>query len=214
MKLAASLFFFGLAFSLSAQTNSVSPDTNTPAAVTPVAVSTNASGMTNEVSFGIRKTEIFSERGQFNMKDRLMIYIDNVRVLDPQMRLTCEIMTVTLPESGRPDRIVAERNVVINGVDNKGQPIHATSDKAIYTYHVSLVTNDDHTVNSVTNEVVSLTGNPRVQQGENWMTGNEITWNRQSGEFNIDHPHMVIQAESGGNSNAASFFPAPEKNKK
>jgi len=35
-------------------------------------------------------------------------------------------MTARVPESGKIDSIVAEQDVVIDGVDNPGRPVHAT----------------------------------------------------------------------------------------
>ena len=190
MKCSWALFLAVSALAVNAQTNSSLPDTNAgPAQVAtsaPTSVDVPAA-VTNNISFGQRKTEIFSESGQFNLKDRVMVYIDNVRVLDPQMKLTCGIMTVTIPESGRPERIVAERNVVIDGTDNQGKPIHATGGKAVYTYRVA---------NGMTNETVVLTDNPRVQQQDNWMTGDEITWDRQNNSFSATHPHVVLQTDT------------------
>ena len=71
------------------------------------------------------------------------------------MKLTCALLVADLPQSGgRLNHIVAETNVVIDAKDDEGQPIHATSDKTVYDYNVQ---------NGVTNETVTLTGNPQPQ---------------------------------------------------
>ena len=204
MKHSWALFLLSTPFVLQGQTNLPLSDTNAGPLAAPIAdlISTNSPKSTNEVSFGQRKTEIFSDSGQFDLKNHVMVYVDKVRVLDPQMKLTCEIMTVNLPESGRPDKIVAERNVIIDGVDNQGKPIHATGDKAVYTYRV---------VNSVTNETVVLSGNPRVQQLDNWMTGDEITWDRQNGSFSATHPHVVLVQEEKERTNSPAHPAGPQK---
>ena len=94
-----------------------------------------------------------------------------MRVDDPQMKLTCEQLTADMPQAGgRPNHIVAETNVVIDFTDDKGQTNHATSDKAVYDLQVQ---------DGVTNETVTLTGNPRrVENAQGTQAGDVIIWNR------------------------------------
>ena len=71
-------------------------------------------------------TEIFSDRFDYDTKTRMAVYLGNVRVIDPQMNLTGAIVTAWLPEkSGKPDRIVARTNVVI---DFFGSPLFTPGD--------------------------------------------------------------------------------------
>ena len=94
------------------------------------------------------RTTIASRSRFYNNPARQVIYSGNVRVDDPQMKLTCEQLTADFPQSGgHIDHMVALTNVVMDSVDEKGQTNHATSDKAVYDYHVQ---------NGITNEIVTL----------------------------------------------------------
>ncbi len=65
-------------------------------------------------------------------------------------------LTADLPRNGGdPTNIVAETNVVIDYLDNKGLTNRISADKAVYDYHTA--TND--TV-IVTNEIVTFTVAP------------------------------------------------------
>jgi lipopolysaccharide transport protein LptA len=129
-------------------------------------------------------TEIFSDRGDFDLKTHTAIYSGNVRVIDPQMKLTCDILTAVVPEGGgRVDRIVAERNVVIDGVDSRGERIRATGDKAVYRYWVE---------NLVTNETIELTGNPKLEERFRSVTGDPIVWDRINSTFYGSNLHMIF----------------------
>ena len=127
-------------------------------------------------------TLITSESADFDLAARHAVYHGNVRVDDPQMKLTCEEMTADLPKSGgQINHLVALTNVVIDSVDEKGQTKHATSDKAVYDYNV---------VNGVTNETVTLTGNAKVKDGPNWMTGEPIIF------YLVNHTMHAMHAEN------------------
>ncbi len=204
------IFPFFIAVALRAQTNSTPPPPNAePPAAAPIVASTNllvhAGAATNEGPV----TEIFSDSANFDLKSRVAVYIGHVRVVDPRMKMTCDLMTATVPVSGRPDSIVAEQNVVIDAVDNGGKPFHATGDKAVYTYRV--VTNEtvvppgnQRVVNLATNETVVLTGDPlpRVQRGNDWLTGETITWDRANNNFSASHFHTIFTPETKPRTNA------------
>jgi lipopolysaccharide transport protein LptA len=129
-------------------------------------------------------TVITSERADFDLAARHAIYRGNVRVDDPQMKLTCEELTADLPQTGgHINHLVAVTNVVMDSVDDKGQTNHATSDKAIYDYNV---------VNGVTNETVTLTGNAKVKTADGSMTGEPITWDRVKNTMHAENEKMII----------------------
>jgi lipopolysaccharide export system protein LptA len=180
-----------LPWGLRAQTNAVTTTNTEPVAENPPVM--NSSFQTNGL---FRATEIFSDLAEFdlNPRNRVAIYTGNVRVIDPQMKLTCEVLTVHLPEGGsRPSRIVAERNVVIDAPDNHGEPIHATGGKAIYTYQVE---------NSLTNEMVELTINPRLETRSGSATGDSIIWDRAKGGFRGTNFHMTWKPDKERSTNA------------
>ncbi len=132
-----------------------------------------------------KPTRIDSDRADFDLTGRRAVYRGNVRVDDPQMQLTCEELTVEVPQSGgHIDHLVALTNVVMDSVDDKGQTNHATSDKAVYEYKV---------VVSVTNETVTLTGNAKVESPKGWMTGEPIVWDRVNNSLHAENQRMILR---------------------
>jgi lipopolysaccharide transport protein LptA len=130
-------------------------------------------------------TLIDSDRADFDLTARKAFYYGNVRVDDPQMKLTCAQMVADLPQTGgHINRIVAETNVVIDSVDEKGQTNHATSDKAIYFYNVQ---------NDVTNETVTLTGHAKVENAQGWLTGEPIVWDRANNSLHAENQKMLFR---------------------
>ncbi|HEX3856203.1 MAG TPA: LptA/OstA family protein [Verrucomicrobiae bacterium] len=130
-------------------------------------------------------TIINSDRADFDIAARKAFYYGNVRVDDPQMKLTCAQMVADLPQTGgHINRIVAETNVVIDSVDEKGQTNHATSDKAVYIYNVQ---------NGVTNETVTLTGHAKVENEQGWLTGEPIVWDRANNSLHAENQKMLFR---------------------
>jgi lipopolysaccharide transport protein LptA len=196
----------GLTWAIEAQTTATDPEPNAgspPAAATPAA-QTNSPTAAGLPTPARPATEIFADSGDFNLKTHLAVYTGHVRIEDPQMKLTCGVMIARVPQSGRIDSIVAEQNVVIDAIDNEGKPVHATGDKAVYTYRV---------VNTVTNETVELTGNPRVQKPGYEATADTITWDRINNTFRLDRPHIVIQPEIREHTNSPAAAEAGGKKK-
>src|SRR5258706_10667095 len=106
------------------------------------------------------------------------------------MRMPSELQTAKLPErGGRIGSVVAERKVVIDLVDEKGQAIHATGDKAVYTFK---------TAETGTNEVIELTGNPMLETVQGTLTGTLITYDRVTGKLSATDQKMVIRADMTG----------------
>jgi len=130
-------------------------------------------------------TRIDSDSLDFDKTAHQMVYRGHVMVDDPQMKLTCALLTTDLPESGgRPSRIDAETNVVIDFFDDKGQPNHATSDRAIYVFNVQ---------NGVTNETITFTGNARIENAQGTLTGEPIYWDRANNHLHADNENMVFR---------------------
>ena len=146
----------------------------------------------------------------FDLAGRRVIYHDNVRVDDPEMKLRCEWLAADLPQTGgRVTNIIAETNVVIDATDDKGQKMHATGDQAVYAYNVQ---------DGVTNETVTLTGNARMEDAQGWLTGNSIIWDRARNRLSVpNNPKMVIHgnldgAMAGTNSPVAQTNSSPTTN--
>ena len=118
--------------------------------------------------------------GEWHITEKVYIYRGNVRVDSPQMKLTCELLTIEAPElaDGKFNRAIAETNVVIDWVDNNGTN-HATADKAVYDYVVTnLVKLPEKQYQ--TNSGVVLTGKPYpyANVGGTELKSDPIIWDR------------------------------------
>ncbi|HWF18753.1 MAG TPA: LptA/OstA family protein [Verrucomicrobiae bacterium] len=148
-------------------------------------------------------TDIFSDRGEFEMKtdatNGMALYIRNVHVLDPQMKLDCDWLRADLPkdqagQTNRPNHIVARTNVVIDFANTNGEKIHAVGQQAVYDYRVA---------NAATNESLELTGNPRVDLTNGWMTADTLVMDRATGKlrgvgnfhFHYHPPSQAVETE-------------------
>jgi len=130
-----------------------------------------------------RVTHIDSDSAEFDLNQRTAIYRDHVHVTDSQMSLTCDWLKADLPQAGHIDQIIARTNVVIDFLQD-GQMTHVTADNAVYTYKVE---------NSVTNEIVTLTGNPHVVNPHQNVTADTIVWNRLNNNFHFDNIHGTFE---------------------
>jgi lipopolysaccharide transport protein LptA len=168
---------------------------------------TNINSNTNAApKFPRTATRVDSDTADFDMTGHKAVYRGHVRVDDPQMKLTCVLLVADLPpEGGRVDHIVAETNVVIDSVDEKGQTNHATSDRAVYIYNVQ---------NGVTSETVTLTGNAKVENAQGWLTGEPIVWDRANNSLHAQNQNMIFRQNLSGtaetNSAATNKLSAPK----
>lgn len=188
------LFLASLVLGLTAQAQTNVASANTNAAGT-LFNSAAASGLTNRI-------EIFSDSAEFLVETNIAIYTGNVRAFYTDTKLTCDVLTLHVPKGGeRPDYMVADRNVVIDTKDKGGRPMHATGDKAVYTY-----SNE----NGVTNEVMVLSGDAFIRSDNgSTMKGDPVIWNLSKGTVNVVSPHMVIQQipkEASTNKHPASVI--------
>ncbi len=159
-----------------------------------------AQAQTNVVPSAAKKappapTEINSDTADFDLNARLAVYRGNVVVIDPQMKLKCDKLVVYIPPSGeRLNHIEAQTNVVIDFADSHGQTTHAIADLAVYRYLMQ---------NGATNETVTLTGNPQVENTQGTLTGDQINWDRANGRLTATNPHMKSKQNFEGGTNAA-----------
>jgi lipopolysaccharide transport protein LptA len=178
---------------LRAQTNA--PNTNAVAEILAL-VTTNAPAPKTPAPHA--PTRIDSDSADFDLNGRQAVYYGNVRVDDPRMKLTCAQLTVDLPPTGgRINHIVAETNVVIDATDEKGATNHVTSDKAVYDYNMQ---------GAVTNETITLTGNPQIVNAQGTNTAEKIIWDRANGHVHETNPHMSGQnlGSAMGETNSAA----------
>jgi lipopolysaccharide export system protein LptA len=91
---------------------------------------------------------------EYRIQTNSALFLGQVRVAHPQMDLACESVAVDFPRGGgTAERILAERAVAFDLMDDKGQKIHGTGQKALYTYQVTP---------TGTNDLLELTGNPML----------------------------------------------------
>ena len=139
-------------------------------------------------------TLIHADSADFDLSGHQVIYHRQVRMDDPQMKLTCEQLVADLPPAGGlPNHIVAETNVVIDFTDTKGQTNHATGDKVVYVYSEQ---------GGVTNKTVTLTGNPQPQleNAQGLQVSDVIIWSRENTNSHlrfIGNYHMVSYQKPG-----------------
>jgi lipopolysaccharide transport protein LptA len=151
-------------------------------------------------------TRIDSQSADFDLTGHKAVYRGHVHVNDPGMKLYSEWLVVDLPQvGGRVNHIVAETNVVIDLTDEKGQTNHATGDMAVYDYNVQ---------GSMTNDTVTLTGNPQVKNSMGTQGGDKIIWDGITGKFRFTNPKGILNQNFNpvttktNSSSAKTNFPA------
>jgi lipopolysaccharide transport protein LptA len=177
----------GAAFLIAAQTNPPSSLTNSaPVSLGALAGVAPDASKTNAASDEWLDMHVQSDHLNGTLEDHVyqFIFAGNVRVTDPQVKMTCELLTVRMPEDGgKVNSIIAETNVVIDATDNDGKPVHATGQKAVYSYKIE---------QGVTNELVTLTGDASVRSEKVSGTGEAIIWHRAVNRFEVVTPHLVL----------------------
>lgn len=116
---------------------------------------------TNEV------LKIISDHFQFLYESNLITYTGNVRIDDPQMELTCDVLNIFLTTNKTIQRIMAENRVVIL---NKQDKSRATGDRAIYIINPN-------------EEFVQLIGNPTWSNGQRQGKADIFVFDRKSKIF-------------------------------
>lgn len=156
-----------------------------------------AGATTNAPAAKASTTQINSDHAEFDLSKHQAVYQGHVRVDRPDAKLTCGWLTVSLPAAGgRLDRIVAETNVVIDFTDEKGEKYHVTAAKAVYEFKSE---------NSVTNELVTFTGNPRVETAQSTIESEPMVWDRVRNKFTFFAPKM-ISTGAGTNASPLNFL--------
>ncbi|HEY1790131.1 MAG TPA: LptA/OstA family protein [Verrucomicrobiae bacterium] len=198
----------GVAATLPAQTNTATNGVDSILAL----VTTNrppAAPVTNQPPQRQRGPIIIKAAGPsvFDMYNHWVTYSENVRVTDPQMKLTCEWAKADFSENwSQATNIVAETNVVVDYIDPKGQKGRALGDKAVYLFQIQ---------NGVTNETVTLTGNPpEIEQGPdytNHLTGSQFVYDLMTGKMTAPNSTIVFwpgtNSPSGSNSQPQGNLP-------
>jgi lipopolysaccharide export system protein LptA len=133
------------------------------------------------------------------------LFQGRVRIVHPQMNLTCE--TVTL-DSPRPDgslhTIIAQNSVEFDLTDEKDQKIHGTGRKAVYTYNAT---------SAATNDVVELTGNPILVMTNGTFQNSVIILDRMNGRLLAPGEYTMRGVLDASATNGA-LFPKPKSQQK
>lgn len=135
-----------------------------------------------------KPTLIDADSLEFKLESLNLVYTGNVKVNDPQLQLTCEILTARFRTNGAQveiESIIAETNVVIDAIDWEGGTNHATSDKLVYSYSV---------VDGVTNQTLELTGNPVLTNWRGKLEGDPIFVDLVKGKFFAGRAKTTIQS--------------------
>jgi lipopolysaccharide transport protein LptA len=143
----------------------------------------HAQSNTNATPQPLRLTDVYSDSADLDWVARTGTFRGHVRVINPDLKLTCERLVADVLGTGRINHVVAETNVVIDVKDSKDQAMEATGDKAVYVYEVQ---------NGATNDTVTLTGNPLVRDAHGTQAGDSIVWDRVNNIFHFTNPHMVF----------------------
>ncbi len=137
---------------------------------------------TNAPPAGRGEVEILSDHFDYASQTRVIVCDGNVRVTDPQMQLTCKVLTAHMADVGNQiTNIVATGSVVIDLLGEQG-PSHATSDKAVY--------------NAAT-DLVELTGNPVLKTRQGTLTGDVVVLDRGKNRLEArGHVRMLMPPEA------------------
>lgn len=133
-------------------------------------------------------TRIQAQHGEYDLVARTVVYTGNVHIDNPDMKLRCaKITSYSTAASGHPYKIVAESdstftNVLIDMLDEHGQTNHVTGKLAVYEFHVQ---------NGVTNETVTVTGDPHLSSPMMRGTADSLRWDRATGHMSADNPNFV-----------------------
>jgi len=144
------------------------------------------------------------------MKSNVYVYRGDVRVDNPQMKLTCGLLVTESPKlkEGKFDRATAETNVVIDWVDENGTN-HATAEKAIYTYSITNIAMAPPSYFE-TNAIVVLTGHPVVENARGVFRSDPIIWDRIKDIITTTNFNRTDIYQSPSNAAPGFFQTAPE----
>lgn len=121
-------------------------------------------------------TVITSEKLTFDYQRRFAFFEQDVVVVDPEMKLFADKMTVLFSASNRVTEIKAEGRVYIVQADKQ-----ARADIALY---------------NVVQGVIVLTGKPQVTRGQDILTGDKITFWRDQNKMIVEpRARLVIHPE-------------------
>ena len=121
-----------------------------------------------------------------------------VQVTHPQMQLSCQTAQLDFPHAdNKTQRLIAREAVEFDLLDERGQKIHGTGQKAVYTYSVNA---------GLTNDSVELTGNPMLTMTNGTFKNQVIILDRARGKLIAPGQYLIRGVAEAGTSN---LNPAP-----
>jgi lipopolysaccharide export system protein LptA len=102
---------------------------------------------------------VSADHGQFDLNSNVVDYAGNVHMIDPQLDMTCDLLTIRLTTNGAVESILARQNVVLTTTNNG----HATGATGFY-----YVTNR--------NEMMQLTTDAAWRNGDEAAKANEFDY--------------------------------------
>ncbi|MBN1269021.1 MAG: hypothetical protein JXB04_05495 [Kiritimatiellae bacterium] len=128
---------------------------------------------------GSHLTVITSDKLTFDYRKQFALFEGHVVVIDPEMKLAADTMTVRFGNDERVESIVAEGSVRIEQEDKTAWAGHATYD--------------------VASGKMTLEQEPRVQRGKDLLTGTTITfWRDENRMICEPQARLVIYPQEGG----------------
>jgi lipopolysaccharide export system protein LptA len=123
--------------------------------------------------------KIFSEHFRLLYQSNQATYLGHVRVVDPRMTLTCEILNAYFNANGSIKSIIAERNVVLTQTNGST----ATADDGVYTI-------------VGTNETVALSGHAHWNDGEHDATARSFFYDNRTDDLKANDGVKVHYANN------------------
>ena len=118
-----------------------------------------AAPRTNAASDAGQVVQIFADQGRFNLDANVVDYSGNVHVIDPQLDMTSDMLTIRLTTNGAVESILARQNVVLTTTN------HGVATGATGFYYV---TNG--------NEMMQLTTDATWRNGDEKARANQFTY--------------------------------------
>lgn len=146
---------------------------------------TNASADTSKIF-------IFADYGEFNIDSNVVDYTGHVHMIDPELDLTCDLMTIRFTTNGAVESILALHNVVLTTTNN-GRATGATG----FYY----VTNG--------NEMMQLTKNAKWRNGDQAADAQDFTYDSTRhlltgiGAVRVQWPNVERKPSDGATNTAA-----------
>jgi len=140
----------------------------------------------NEIVNGKTPTVITSDKLRIDTQKKIGLFTGNVYVNNEQFTMTSDEMRVFFnDDKNGVDEIVANGNVILKQVG--GDESVARGEQAVFT-----TSKDDGKGGKVSDDVIVLTGNPNIQQGNNTISGKVIRFFKGQNKMIVEGGSRLI----------------------